>query len=113
LGGSGHKSVFYWTKEVALTSASAQPARLLGIPLGDFGFFSAILLSLAAAFLAFFASCFLAIMGLLVWNFGFHHAVDFADTYRDVAFPIGLVVLAFGLIFFIGTWLRRKLRGAH
>jgi uncharacterized membrane protein len=94
-----------------LTSASAQPARLLGIPLGDFSFFSAILLSLAAAFLAFFASCFLAIVGLVVWNFGFHHTVNFADTYRDIAFPIGLTVLAFGLVFFTGTWLRRRLRG--
>jgi hypothetical protein len=96
-----------------LTSASAQPARLLGIPLGDFGPFSAILLSLAAAFLSFFASCFLAIIGLLVWDFGFHHTVNFADTYRDVAFPVGLAVLAFGLVFFTGTWLRRKLRGAR
>jgi uncharacterized membrane protein len=96
-----------------LTSASAQPARLLGIPLGDFGFFSAILLSLAAGFLAFFASCFIAILGLLVWNLGFHHTVNFADSYRDVAFPIGAVVLAFGLVFFIGASLRRKLRGAR
>jgi hypothetical protein len=95
-----------------LTNASPQPARLLGIPLGDFGFFSAILLSLAAGFLAFFACCFLAILGLLVWNLGFHHAVNFADSYRDIALPIGLLVLAFGLIFFTGTWLRRKLRGA-
>jgi hypothetical protein len=96
-----------------LTTASAQPARLLGIPLGDFGFFSALLLSLAAGFLAFFASCFLAIVGLLVWNLGFHHTVNFADTYRDVAFPIGLLVLVFGLLFFTGTWLRRKIRGAR
>jgi hypothetical protein len=96
-----------------LTTASTQPARLLGIPLGDFGLFSAILLSLAGGFLAFFASCFLAIIGLLVWNLAGHHAVNYADTYRDVAFPIGLVVLAFGLVFFTGTWLRRKLRGAR
>jgi hypothetical protein len=96
-----------------LTSASAQPARLLGIPLGDFGFFSAILLSLAAGFLAFFASCFLSIMGLLVWNIAGHHTVNYADTYRDVAFPVGLVVLACGLFFFTGAWLRRRLRGAH
>lgn len=97
--------------EVPLTSATAPPARLLGIPLGDFGFFSAILLSLAAAFLAFFGSCFLAILGLLIWNLGLHHSVNFADSYRDIAFPIGLVVLGFGLVFFTGAWLRRKLRG--
>lgn len=94
-----------------MTTASPQPARLLGIPLGDFGFFSAILLSLASGFLAFFGSCFLAIIGLLFWNLGFHHTVNFADSYRDIAFPIGLAVLATGLVFFTGTWLRRKLRG--
>jgi TRAP-type C4-dicarboxylate transport system permease small subunit len=93
-------------------SVSTQPARLLGIPLGDFGLFSAILLSLASGFLAFFASCFLAIIGLLFWNQLGHHAVNYADTYRYIALPIGLVVLAFGFIFFMGTWLRRRLSGS-
>jgi TRAP-type C4-dicarboxylate transport system permease small subunit len=92
-------------------SVSAQPARLLGIPLGDFGLFSAILLSLASGFLAFFASCFLAIVGLLFWNQLGHHTVNYADSYRYIAFPIGLVVLAFGFLFFMGTWLRRRLSG--
>jgi len=89
-------------------TAAAQPARLLGIPLGDFGFFSALLLALAAGFLAFFATCFLAIIGLLFWNILGHNHVNYADSYRDVAFPIGLAVLAFGLVFFTGAWLRRR-----
>lgn len=91
----------------------AQPARLLGIPLGDFGFFSAILLTLATGFLAFFASCFLAIISLLFWNTLGHHAVNYADCYRYVAFPTGLVVLVFGFVFFTGTWLRRRFAGAR
>jgi hypothetical protein len=90
-------------------TATTQPARLLGIPLGDFGFFSSLLLSLASGFLAFFSTLFLAIVTLLVWNGIGHHQVNYADTYLYVAFPIGLIVLVVALIFFTGTWLRRKL----
>ena len=96
-----------------MTSATTQPAKLLGIPLGDFGLFSALLLSLASGFLAFFAGCFLAIIALLCWNLIGHNHVNYADSYRYVAFPFGVAVLAFGLFFFTGTWLRRKLTGQH
>jgi len=94
-------------------TATTQPAKLLGIPLGDFGFFSSLLLSLASGFLAFFASCFIAIIALLCWNIIGHNHVNYADTYRYVAFPLGLIVFVFGLVFFTGTWLRRKLAGQH
>lgn len=94
-------------------TATTQPAKLLGIPLGDFGFFSSILLSLASGFLTFFASCFLAIVALLCWNLIGHHQVNYADSYRYVAFPLGVVVLAAAFIFFTGTWLRRKFSGAR
>jgi hypothetical protein len=92
-------------------TAATQPARLLGIPLGDFGFFSALLLALASGFLTFFASCFVAILALLCWNIVGHNHVNYADSYRYVAFPLGLAVLAFGLVFFTGAWLRRRLSG--
>lgn len=94
-------------------TTTTQPTKLLGIPLGDFGFFSSVFLSLASGFLAFFASLFLAIVALLFWNLAGHHHVNFADTYLYVAFPIGLIVLALALVFFTGTWLRRKFSGAR
>jgi hypothetical protein len=94
-------------------TASAQPAKLLGIPLGDFGFFSSLLLSLASGFLAFFATCFCAIIALLFWNLAGHHHVNYADSYLYVAFPTGAAVLALSLVFLTGTWLRRKMSGAH
>jgi len=90
-------------------NAAVQPARLLGIPLGDFGLFSALLLSLASGFLAFFGTLFLAIVGLLCWNIIGHNHVNYADSYLYIAFPIGLAVLAFALVFFTGVWLRRRL----
>ncbi|HUB20488.1 MAG TPA: hypothetical protein VL990_17735 [Acidobacteriaceae bacterium] len=90
-------------------NAAVQPARLLGIPLGDFGLFSALFLSLASGFLAFFGTLFLAIVGLLCWNIIGHNHVNYADSYLYIAFPIGLAVLAFALVFFTGVWLRRRL----
>jgi len=90
-------------------NAAVQPARPLGIPLGDFGLFSALLLSLASGFLAFFGTLFLAIVGLLCWNIIGHNHVNYADSYLYIAFPIGLAVLAFALVFFTGVWLRRRL----
>ncbi len=94
-------------------TATTEPARLLGIPLGDFGLFSTLLLSLASGFLAFFGTCFLAIIGLLFWNLLGHNHVNYADSYRYIAFPIGLAVLAFALVFFTGAWLKRRLSGIH
>jgi len=89
-------------------TATAQPARLLGIPLGDFGLFSSLLLTVASGFFGFFVTLFLAIVALLFWNLIGHNHVNYADSYRYVAFPIGLVVLALAFFFFTGVWLRRK-----
>jgi hypothetical protein len=94
-------------------SASTGPARLLGIPLGDFGLLSSILLAFATGFLAFFSSWFVAIFALLIWNTLGHHTVNYADSYRFVALPLGIVVMVGGLVFFTGAWLRRRLTGAH
>ena len=89
-------------------TATVQPAKLLGIPFGEFGFFSALLLALASGFLTFFATCFLAIIALLFWNTLSHSAINYADSYRYVAAPAGLLVLVLALFFFTCTWLRRK-----
>lgn len=97
----------------ATSPLATSPAKLLGIPLGDFGFFSCLLLSTAAGFMAFFASCFLAIMALLAWNGIAHHAVNYADSYRCVGLPAGLSVAVLGFLFLTGAWLRRLMRGEH
>lgn len=94
-------------------SANAQPARMLGIPLGDLGLFPSLFLALACGFIAFFASCFLAILSLLVWNTATHGHVDYADTYLYVALPTGLAVMVMGMVFVTGSWLRRKLSGGN
>ena len=84
--------------------------RVFGFPLEGFGLFQSLLLAFASACFAFFATTFLAIIGLMVWNLGGHHSVSFADTYLYVGLPAGLLVLVLALPFFGVLWVRAKLR---
>jgi hypothetical protein len=82
-----------------------------GIPLGDFGFFTSLLMAVAVGFLSFFLFTFLAIVGIMIYN-GVGHRVDYADSYKYISFPASCVVLLISLAFFGRLWLRRKfLRG--
>jgi hypothetical protein len=94
--------------------ASRQPGRtsptlVFGIPLGDLGLPTSILMAFAIGFLSFFLFTFLAIIGVAVYN-GMGHRADFADSYKYIAFPAACVVLAASLIFFGALWARRKLK---
>jgi hypothetical protein len=94
-------------------SAKAGPVeggKVLGFPLKGFGLFTSLLLSFAAAFFTFFASTCIAIFALLAWNLFGHHAVSYADSYRWVGFPAGVLVLVVALPVFGTLWVRAKLR---
>jgi hypothetical protein len=84
--------------------------RVLGFPLEGFGLFTSLLLSLASAFFVFFASTCIAIFSLLGWNVLGHHTVDYADSYRYVGFPAGMIVLLVALPVFGTLWVRAKIR---
>jgi hypothetical protein len=84
--------------------------KVLGFPLAGFSLFQSLLLAFASAFFTFFATTCLAIFSLLAWNLFGHHTVNYADTYRYVGFPAGLIVLAIALPSLITLWLRAKLR---
>jgi hypothetical protein len=84
--------------------------KVLGFPLEGFGLFTSLLLSVAAAFFTFFASTCVAIFSLLGWNVFGHHAVSYADSYRYIGFPAGVVVLVVALPVFGTLWVRAKLR---
>ena len=90
---------------------SSGQGRVFGIRLGDFGIFSSLLLSLALGFIAFFGSTFVAIFAILIYNSVGHHAVNLADSYKFVALPVGLGVLALSLVLFGSLWIRRKVAG--
>jgi hypothetical protein len=83
---------------------------LFGIPLGDLGWFTSLVMSLAMGFAAFFAATFCAILGVLIYNAATHHAVDFALTYKRVGLPVGLIVLVLTLGYLGTLWVRRQLR---
>jgi hypothetical protein len=82
--------------------------KFFGIPLGDLGFFSSVLMALTVGFLSFFLFTFLAIVGFMIYN-GMGHQLDYAASYKYISFPAGCVVLVASLIFFGSLWLRRKL----
>ena len=83
---------------------------LFGIPLGDLGWFTSLLMSFALGFAAFFAATFFAIFGVLIYNTATHHAVDFALTYKRVGLPVGVLVLVVALGYLGTLWVRRQLR---
>ncbi len=84
---------------------------VFGFPLEGFGLFTSLLLALAAAFFTFFATTCVAIFALLGWNLIGHHAVSYADSYRWVGFPAGVLVLVVALPVFGVLWVRARVRG--
>jgi hypothetical protein len=90
--------------------------RVLGLPVGDFGLFASGLLAVALGLAAFCGSCFAAILSILVYNSfwargGSWHALDFADSYRYVALPVGIAVLVVSALVLTVLWVRRQVRG--
>jgi len=83
---------------------------LLGIPLGDLGWFQSLLMGLATGFAAFFLATFLAIVGLLIYNTVTQRTPDYALAYRVVGFPVGVVVMALALGYLGVQWSRRMAR---
>ena len=83
---------------------------LFGIPLGDLGLFTTLLMSGAVGFAAFFASTFCAIITLLFYKVATSHMPDFTITYKWVGIPVGAVVLLLTLAYLGTLWVKRKLR---
>ena len=73
--------------------------KFFGIPLGDLGFATSLLMAFTVGFLSFFLFTFLAIVGIMIYN-GMGHKVDYAESYKYISFPAGCVVLVISLVFF-------------
>ncbi len=83
---------------------------LLGIPLGDLGWFQSLLMGVATGFAAFFAATFCSIVILLFYFASTHRAVDYAIAYKRVGLPVGLVVGTVALLSLGIQWTRRMAR---
>jgi hypothetical protein len=94
----------------SLEAGARDGGKVLGFPLKGFGLFTSLLLPVALAFFTFFAATCIAIFALLAWNQIGGHAVNYADSYRYVGLPAGVVVLIVALPYFGVLWLRGKLR---
>ena len=88
----------------------AQTGMLFGVPLGKMGWFSSLLMGVAAGFAAFFATTFVSIFIFLTYNSTHQNQWDYALTYRDAGLPVGIVVMALSLAYLGTQWARRKLR---
>jgi hypothetical protein len=84
--------------------------KIFGFPLQGFGLLTSLLLAVASAFLTFFATTTVAIFSLLAWNIFGHHTINYADSYRYVGFPAGVLVLIVALPVFGAIWLRAKMQ---
>ena len=87
---------------------SGDRGLVFGLPLGNFGLFASLLIAFSAGFLAFFLTTFFAILGILFYNSIGGHTMDYAAAYKEIALPVGVVVLVVGLFFFGFLWIRRK-----
>ena len=97
-------------QSMARSVGSRNGGTVLGFPLAGFSLFQSLLLSFAAAFFTFFATTCVSIFALLAWNLLGSHSVNFADTYRYVGLPAGVLVLVVALPYFTVLWVRAKLR---
>jgi hypothetical protein len=89
-------------------STQTRGSRVFGFPLEGFSLFQSLLLAVASAFFTFFATTCIAIFSLLAWNLLGRHSVNYADTYRFVGFPAGVLVLILALPFFLALWVKAK-----
>jgi hypothetical protein len=88
------------------------PATLFGVPIGDLGWFTSLLMGTAAGFAAFFAATFCGIFGILIVNGTTHRKIDFALSYQMVGLPVGGFVLLVAWSYLGTLWLRRQMRRA-
>jgi uncharacterized membrane protein len=84
---------------------------LFGAPISDFGFFASILIAVVAGFLTFFGMTFLSIVGVSIYKGITHSPVTLDVSYKYIAFPTAVVVLAGGLVFMMALWVRRMRAG--
>jgi hypothetical protein len=92
----------------SMTPRASGSGNLFGIPLGDFGLFTTLIMSIAVGFAAFFAATFCAIIALLFYKAAAGHTPDFTVTYKWVGLPVGIFVLLLTLAYLGTLWFRRK-----
>ena len=89
-------------------AANLRSDKFLGVPIGELGWFTCLLMGTAAGFAAFFAATFLAIFTFLILNSTGHH-LNSNLTYRRIGLPVRLVVGGISLAYLVTSWTRRQI----
>jgi len=96
------------------TSNDVERARregvLLGIPLGDLGWFQSLLMGVATGMAAFFLTTFVSIIAMLVYQAVTQRVPAYQLAYKVIGFPVGVLVMALALAFLGVQWSRRMVR---
>ncbi len=83
---------------------------VLGVPLGDLGWFQSLLMGTAFGMAAFFLTTFVAIFAMLFYQMATHHVPAYQMAYRRAGFPVGAVVMACSLGYLGMQWMKRMAR---
>ena len=90
------------------SSTRSKGDTFVGVPIGELGWFTCLLMGTAAGFAAFFAATFLAILTFIILNSSGHH-LNYNLTYRRIGLPVGLVVGGISLTYLATSWIRRQI----
>lgn len=90
------------------TSSKFAGDTFVGVPIGELGWFTCLLMGTAAGFAAFFAVTFVSIIVFLILNSAGHH-LNYNLTYRRIGLPAGLLVGGISLAYLGISWTRRQI----
>lgn len=98
--------------------ASSDPGRrdvtIFKIPIGKLGLLSSVLMGGACGFIVFFATFFLAIVGVMIYDAATGTSMLNLDiSYRYIAAPVGILAMVISLSYLLTVWVRRKISGAE
>src|SRR5487761_1784564 len=98
----------------ASRDAGKKEVTILQIPIGKLGLLSSLLIGGACGFIVFFATLFLAIIGMTIYDSATGTSMLNLDiSYRYIAAPVGLLAMAISLAYLLTVWVRRKMSGAE
>ena len=91
-----------------------QDITIFKIPIGKLGLLSIVLMGGACGFIVFFATFFLAIVGVTIYDAATNTSMlNLNISYLYIAAPVGLLAMAISLTYLLTVWVRRKMSGAE
>ncbi|MHB1937403.1 MAG: hypothetical protein ACYCOR_12560 [Acidobacteriaceae bacterium] len=98
----------------AARDSEKKDVTIFKIPIGKLGLLSSLLMGGACGFIVFFATFFLAIVGVTIYDAATGTSMLNLDiSYRYIAAPVGILAMAVSLAYLLTVWVRRKLSGAE